>query len=185
MAVSPVGRLFLVTDTEEIARRRARLAGRLIEAWPDLYTPGEAWLGETALSVLEASGGPLAVKLSIDPAVVPVYYGPQLADVESLPLAESLLGRVLSAHGIAVAWITRDQFGERTHHEPRSPHDPIFYLRRPGGVVAHVWRLFRTRHEAWAYVAEDLRSDEEAQRWAERLAIAGWEELIQHHTRGR
>src|SRR4030095_6297170 len=52
------------------------------------------------------------------------YYGPRLQDVESLPLEDSLRARVLSAHGIAAAWITYDQFRARTVYEPTAPAAP-------------------------------------------------------------
>ena len=46
---------------------------------------------------------------------VSIFHGPHLCDLESLPREESLRARVLSAHGIAVAWITLDRStGQRT-----------------------------------------------------------------------
>lgn len=177
-----MGALFLVTDGGEIARRRPLVpAGRLVEAWPDLFTRGEVWLGESAKTLLDAAGAPLAARLELESAAVPVYYGPRLSDVESLPAEESLQTRVLSAHGIAVAWITKDRFGERTQYEPKSPMDPVFYLRRPGGSAAHVWRLFQTRREAVAYMAEYFGDDPEARQWAEGLS-EGWAEMVERHA---
>jgi hypothetical protein len=109
---------------------------------------------------------------------VPVYYGPRLQDVESLPLEESLRARVLSARGIAVAWITYDQFGQRTVYEPTGPADPIFYLRRPGGTAAHIWRLFRTKPEARVYMAEYYGRDSEGRDWAETLPAETFDDLL-------
>jgi hypothetical protein len=109
---------------------------------------------------------------------VPVYYGPRLQDVESLPLEESLRARVLSARGIAVAWITYDQFGQRTVYEPTGPADPIFYLRRPGGTAAHIWRLFRTKPEARIYMAEYYGRDSEGRDWAETLPAETFDDLL-------
>jgi hypothetical protein len=98
--------------------------------------------------------------------------------VESLPLEESLRARVLSARGIAVAWITYDQFGERTVYEPTGPADPIFYLRRPASVVAHIWRLFRTKREARVYMAEYYGRDSEGRDWAESLPAETYDDLL-------
>jgi len=180
-----VARLFLVADGAEIRRRRKLLArGQLVEAWPDLYTVGEFWLGETSRLLLDGVGPPLAVKLALDGSAVPIYYGPRLGDVESLPVEESLQARVLSAHGIAVAWITRDQFGERTVYEPAGPTDPIFYLRRPAATAAHVWRLFRSGREARVYMTEYYGKDSEAREWAEALGAETFEGLLRGHPAG-
>jgi hypothetical protein len=90
---------------------------------------------------------------------------------------------VLSAHGIAVAWITYDQFGQRTVYEPTGPADPIFYLRRPGGAASHIWRLFRTKPEARAYMAEYYGRDSEGRDWAETLPAETFEDLLARHIR--
>ena len=174
-----MARLHALSDASEVARRRKLLPpGRLLEAWPDLYTAGQAWVGDEARALLESAGGTLPIVLSVDAAAVPVYYGPRLSDVESLPLEESLRARVLSARGIAVAWITYDQFGERTVYEPTGPADPIFYLRRPGGTAAHIWRLFRTKSEARVYMAEYYGRDAEGRGWAESLPAETFDELL-------
>jgi hypothetical protein len=178
-----VGRLHLVTDSEEIARRRKRLpAGSVVEAWPDLSAAGRFWIGDASRDLLDSVGTPLPAMLSLDGAILPIYYGPRLQDVESLPAEESLQARVLSAHGIAVAWITIDQFGARTVYEPTGPADPIFYLRRPAGTAAHIWRLFRTRREARVYMGEYYGRDSEARDWAEALPAETFDELLQRHA---
>jgi hypothetical protein len=71
-----------VADGGEITRRRPLVAAdRLVEAWPDLQTKGEFWMGEGAKTPLDATGEPLQAKLELEPAAVPVYYGPRLCDV--------------------------------------------------------------------------------------------------------
>ena len=178
-----MGRLYLIADGGEIARRRPLVtAGRLVEAWPDLHARGEFWMGEDAKALLDAIGEPLPAKLELAPAAVPVYYGPRLCDVDSLPAEESLQTRALSARGIAAVWITMDRFGERTQYEPASPADPVFYLRRPGGSASHIWRLFHSRGEAQVYMAEYFGNDPEAQQWAEGLAAATWEEMVARYA---
>jgi hypothetical protein len=178
-----VGKLYLIADGGEVAKRRRLVpAGRLVEAWPDLHTKGDVWMGEDAKTLLDATGEPLRPKLALKSAAVPIYYGPRLCDVESLPAEESLQTRALSARGIAVVWITMDRFGERTQYEPTSPVDPVFYLRRPGGSAAHVWRLVQSKAEAVVYMAEYFGDDPGARRWAEELAATTWEEMIERHA---
>jgi hypothetical protein len=174
-----MARLHALSDATEVAKRRKLLPpGRLLEAWPDLYTAGQAWVGDEARALLETAGGALPIALSVDAAAVPVYYGPRLQDTESLPLEESLRARVLSARGIAVAWITYDQFGQRTVYEPTGPADPIFYLRRPAGTAVHIWRLFRTKREARVYMAEYYGRDSEGRAWAETLPAETFDDLL-------
>ena len=177
-------RLYLVTDAVEIARRRPLVPrGQLVEVWPDLYAPGQFWMGPTSKALLdEVAATPLPSPLQVDGERVPIYYGPGLADLESLPLEESLRSRALSAHGMAVAWITIDEFGERRRYEPQSPRDPIFYLRRPAGTAAHIWRLFRTRAEAQVYMGESYGRDAEAMQWAQALPTGSYEEMIERHA---
>ena len=65
-------RLHAVSDVAEIAKRRKRLPpGRLLEAWPDLYTAGQAWVGDESLALLESAGGALPIALTVDAAAVP------------------------------------------------------------------------------------------------------------------
>lgn len=178
-----MARLYLVSDAGEIARRRKLIPpGRLVEAWPDLYATGEFWMGETSKELLGGVGTPLSVTLSLDDALVPIYYGPRLQDMESLPLLESLRARVLSAHGIAVAWITIDQFGTRTVYEPTGPTDPIFFLRRPASTAAHIWRLFRNKREAHVYMAEYYGRDSEGREWAETLPSETFRDLLDRYA---
>ncbi len=178
-----MAKLYLSGDGGEITRRRRLVPpGQLVEAWQDLYVAGDFWLGETSKALLDGVGAPLPVKLALDGGAVPIYYGPRLQDIESLPFEESLKSRVLSAHGIAVAWITVDQFGERTVYEPAGPADPIFFLRRPAGTAAHIWRLFRTRREAHAYMAEYYGKDSEGRDWTDSLPVDTFEGLMAKHA---
>lgn len=176
--------VYLVPDGGEIARRRASLpAGTFVEAWPDLYTSGHVWLGSGAKQILDAVGVPLTPVLTLDADRVPVYYGPRLSDLESLPPEESLRARVLSAAGVAVAWVTLDQFGDRNGARAESPLDPTFFLRRRGGPSAHLWRLFRSHDEAVVYLREYYASDPEAQAWAKSIIAVSFADLIERHGR--
>ena len=198
-----MGRLYLVQDKEEVDRRKKLLDPSLvIEVWQDLYAgevawlgddasrrvaysqkrerppAGLFWLGESSKLALDGVGEPLPFLLAVDENSIPVYYGPRLTDIESLPGEESLRARVLSAHGIAVQWVTYNQFGERSNYQPGSPIDPTFYLRRPRGHAAHLFRLFRTKREAIAFITEYYSTDPEALEWAHRLPGESFEQVV-------
>jgi hypothetical protein len=176
-----VSRVYLVADGETIARCRALApSGTVIEAWPDLYTAGLFWMGEESRRLLDAAG-PVVERLSLPADAVAVYYGPRLTDLDSLPPEDSLKARVLSAHGIAAAWITLDRFGQRVWHAPASPTDPVFHLRRRGGGTGHLWRLFRTRAEAVVFMSERYGPDSEAREWAEALGAENFDALLRRH----
>jgi len=168
-----------------MVRRRARVPkGSVVEAWPDMAVGGGAfWVGEESKALLDAAGDtPMAAKLSLPTDAVPVFYGPQLCDIESLPREESLRARVLSAHGVAVAWITLNPMGERASHEPRSLDEPTFHLRRPGGGSGHLWRLFRTKAEAITWTAQTWGKDSEGAEWARALPAEDFEALLRRGT---
>jgi len=175
-------KIYALSDAGEIARRRKLLPGRMVEVWPDLYDTGRFWTGETSRELLDSAGPTLPVLLALDGSHVPIYYGPRLQDVESLPGEESLRARVASAHGVAVTWITLDQWGARTVYEPAGPTDPVFFLRRPAGTSAHIWRLFRRRREGQAYMAESFGKDAEARAWAAALPVDSFDELLARYA---
>lgn len=170
--------IYLVADRDEIARRRGQATGSLVEAWADLADPTHVWLSEESKAALDRLGPPLTCVLAIPERAIPVYYGPRLADLESLPSGASLRSRVLSVRGIAVAWATLDASGRRNEFQPASPADPTFHLRRPGTQRAHLWRLFRSRVDAVAWVAEYLLGDEEARQWAADLPASEFSDLV-------
>jgi hypothetical protein len=171
--------IHLIEATAEIARRRKALPpGTLVEAWPDLTEPGVAWVGDEAKRLLDSAGPPIPARLSVSEDLIGIYYGPRLRDVGSLPREESLRARVLSAHGVAVAWVTIDERGERAAPEIEATSDPTFYLRRPRGDAAHLWRLFRTRREAEAFVEMHFADDAEAGRWARDLPVEDFPSLM-------
>jgi len=179
-----VSHLYLTAARDEIARRRRLVPkGQVVEAWPDHAEPAVLWLGESSRALLEAVGAPLEANLALPANTIAVYYGPRLCDVESLPSEESLKGRVVSGHGIAVAWITLDRFGQRASSEPGSPSDPVFHLRRVGGGAGHLWRLFRTKDDAVRYMGETFGPDSEGAEWAQELAVADFAELLERHAR--
>jgi hypothetical protein len=177
-------RLYFMADGDEMVRRRARVPkGSIVEAWPDMVARGGSfWVGDESKALLDAAGEtPMTATLVLPAEAVPIFYGPQLCDLESLPREESLRARVLSARGVAVAWITLDRFGQRISHEPKALDEPIFHLRRPGGGAGHVWRLFRTKGEAIAWMEEAYGDDSEGAEWARALPADDFEALLQRH----
>jgi hypothetical protein len=177
--------IHLIEASPEIARRRNALPrGALVEAWPDLVQPGVAWVGDEAKRLLDSVGTPIPATLSIDGNWIRIYYGPRLRDVGSLPREESLRARVLSAHGVAVAWVTIDERGERATPEIEAASEPTFYLRRPRGDAAHLWRLFRAKREAEAFMEAHFADDAEAPQWAMDLPVDDFQSLIERASTG-
>ncbi len=178
-----MSRVYLVAARDEIARRRPLLPkGSVIEAWPDREVAGLFWMGETSKTLLESVGPPIPAQQSLPLDSVAVYYGPRLADLESLPTEESLKSRVLSGHGFAAAWITLNRLGERGAHEPTGPDDPIFHLRRLGGGSGHVWRLFRDRTDAREFMAEHDGRGSEGHEWAQALEVETFAEFLKKYA---
>ena len=179
-----MSRLYFMGDADEMVRRRGKVPkGSIVEAWADIAGGGMYWVGEDSKALLDALGEPLKATLSLPEDSVRVFYGPQLADIDSLPREQSLRARVLSVHAIAVAWITLDRHGQRTSYEPKSPTDPVFHLRRPGGGAGHVWRRFETKREAVDYMRESYGNDSEGATWAEQLEASDFDDLLKRHAR--
>lgn len=179
-----MSRLYFMAGGDEMVRRRSLVPkGSVVEAWADLVGGGTFWVGEESRGLLDAAGeAPMKPQLTLPAEAVPIFYGPQLCDIESLPREESLRARVLSVHAIAVAWITLDRFGERVTYEPKGPADPIFHLRRPGGGAAHVWRRFDTKADAMTFMREVYGTESEAFEWAETLPDTDFESLLKRHA---
>ena len=179
-----MSRLYFMAGGDEMVRRRALVPkGSIVEAWADVVGGGTFWVGEESKRLLDAAGAaPMPVQLSVPADAVPVFYGPQLTDIESLPREESLRARVLSVHAIAVAWITLDRFGERVTYEPKGPTDPIFHLRRPGGGAGHVWRRFDSKPDAITFMREVYGVPSEAAEWAETLDVDDFPALLKRYA---
>jgi hypothetical protein len=179
-----MSRLYFMAGGDEMVRRRSLVPrGSVVEAWADLVGGGTYWVGEESKRLLDAAGDePIKPQLSLPADAVPIFYGPQLCDIESLPREESLRARVLSVHAIAVAWITLDRFGERVTYQPQGPGDPIFHLRRPGGGAGHVWRRFETKADAVAFMREVYGAESEATEWAETLEVEDFETLLKRYA---
>ena len=147
-----MSRLYFMHDGQEMVRRRGQVPkGSVVEAWADMAVGGGTfWVGEGSKALLDAAGAePMKATLAVPAEVVGIFYGPHLCDLESLPREESLRARVLSAHAIAVAWITLDPSGQRTAHDAASPADPVFHLRRPGGGAGTSGAASRAGARQW------------------------------------
>src|SRR5260370_39222219 len=175
-----MARLYFMGDGDEMVRRRARVPkGSGGEAWADQRGGGACWVGEESKRLRDEAGeAPMPARLWVSDEAVPVFYGPRLSDVESLPREESLRARALSMQGIAVAWITLDRFGERVAYEPASPADPVFHLRRPGRGAGHVRRRFATKREAIDFMREAYGAESEGSDGAEMLPVGDFEALL-------
>ena len=181
-----MSRIYFLHDGNDMVRRRAQVPkGWVVEAWADVAVGGGTfWVGEDAKALLDAAGEqPMTAQLAIPAEAVAIFYGPRLCDLESLPREESLRARVLSAHAVAVAWVTLDGLGQRTTHEPASPADAVFHLRRPGGGAGHVWRLFRDKREAMAWMDDAYGADSEGAEWARALPADDFDALVKRHAR--
>ena len=181
-----MSRVYFLHDGSDMIKRRALVPrGSVVEAWADVAVGGGTfWVGEDSKALLDAAGAePMAAQLAIPAEAIAIFYGPHLCDLESLPREESLRARVLSAHGVAAAWITLDRFGQRVAHEPASPADPVFHLRRPGGGPGHLWRLFRAKDEAVTFMDEAYGADSEGAEWARALPAGDFDALVKRHAR--
>ena len=186
-----MSRLYLTAARDEIARRRGLAPkGQVVEAWPDHAEPGALWIGDETRALLDSLGEPIKVELAL-PSSIWISFAILCQRMASGPAGRqawmsaptaSLKARVVSGHGIAVAWITLDRFGQRASYEPHSPSDPVFHLRRVGGGAGHLWRLFRAKDEAVAYMAEAYGRDSEGVEWAQSLAVADFAELLRLHA---
>src|SRR5256712_10543054 len=117
-----MGRLYFMADGDEMVRRRARIPkGFVVEAWADRRGGSAFWVGEDSKRLLDEAGeAPMPARLSVPDDGVPVFYGPRLCDVESLPREETLRARVLSVQGLAGARVTPHPFGARVSLQPES-----------------------------------------------------------------
>ena len=74
--------------------------------------------------------------------------------------------------------VQQNDLGYRRPHEPASPTEPVFHLRRPGGGAGHVWRAFTTRGEAIAFMRQAYGAPSEGADWAEGLPVEDFETLL-------
>ena len=173
-------RIFRVDDGRAVReRQRALPQGTVVDAWPDVFDPRSFWIGEMAKRLLDAPGAPLRASVTVEGSRIAIYYPDEPRDGASLPPRDSLRVRVLSGHGIAVAWFgTTVGVGKRPLPEPASPEDAFFFLMRMGSRINHAWRLFRTRDEAIEFMGRHFPEDAKGRAWAEALPVTSYIDLL-------
>lgn len=173
-------RIFRIDDGRALReRQRALPQGTVVDAWPDVFEPRTFWIGETTKRMLEEAGAPLPASAAVEGSCIAIFFPDEPRDQGSLPPEESLRVRVLSGHGVAVAWFgTTVGMGKRPLPEPVSPEDAFFFLMRMGSRINHAWRLFRTRDEAIEFMRRHFPDDMEARAWAETLPLASYSALL-------
>lgn len=160
-------------------RQRALPKGTVAEVWPDVFAPGMFWISEATKELLEGVGGPLRPSAVVESSRILIFYPDEPRDLVSMPLEDSVRGRVLAGHGIAATWYgTTAHPGIRPLPEPATPEDAFFYLMRVGSRTNHVWRLFRTREEAVEFIGRTFPHDARASAWAESLPVARYLDLL-------
>ncbi|MBI2002741.1 MAG: hypothetical protein HYS69_16430 [candidate division NC10 bacterium] len=175
-----MSRIYRIDDGWAVReRQRALPKGIVAEAWPDVFEPGTFWISQATKRLLDGAGGPLTPSAVVEGSRIPIYFPEGTEERDSLPSEESLRVRVLAGHGIAVIWYgTPSRPGGRPLPEPTSPEDAFFTLMKMGSRVNHLWRLFRTRHEAVEFMGRHFPQDARARTWAEALAVARYSELL-------
>ena len=176
-----MGRIYRIDDGRAVReRQRALPQGTVVDAWPDVFEPRTFWLGETTKQLLDAAGAPLPTSAVVEGSRIAIFYPDEARDEASLPPEDSLRVRVLSGHGIAVAWYgTTSGTGRRPLPEPASPEDPFFFLMRMGCRINHAWRLFRTKEEAIEFMTRHFPDNPRAKVWADALPVARHADLLQ------
>ncbi|HSB78996.1 MAG TPA: hypothetical protein VLM91_09420 [Candidatus Methylomirabilis sp.] len=173
-------RIFRIEDGRAVReRQRALPRGTVVDAWPDVFDPRAIWIGETTKRMLEEKGAPLPASAVVEGSRIGVFFPDEPRDQASLPPEESLRMRVLSGHGMAVAWFgTTEGKGKRPLPEPVSPEDAFFFLMRMGSRINHAWRLFRAQDEAIEFMRRHFPDNAEARTWADALPAASFKELL-------
>ena len=145
-------------------RIQGRWPGRYFEIWPDVFEDGLYWVGEEAKAMLDELDVPHQVRCTVDDERVPIFYGglpPGSADV--LPGPESVRARALAGRGIAVALV--EEGSGRPSVEPAGPEDAYFFLSRPRAGRYFIWRLFRSKDDARAFIRRHQVTDGDLEAW--------------------
>lgn len=159
---------------------RQVLQGRYVEIWSDVFEPGIFWVADEARQALEEVGITFTVLAQIPNERIAVYYARHLQpDLESMPGENSVKARVLAGHGIGAVLFFIGDRRQMPPEEPTDPKDTVFYLSKPGAGYYYLWRLFRSKEDAEYYVAQKLKDDEDAKRWAASIPVMAYAELLQ------
>jgi len=158
---------------------RAKAPGRVIELWPDVFAAELYWLAPETRALLDACGAEVRYLYKVEEAAVPLYglerYPGSPAD---LPAPDSVRTRTLAGHGIGVEFVQALREGDTPAAEPTAPTDAVFFLRRPGGEMNFLWRLFRSRADAMHQAAQRRGTDPGFAAWVEQLRVEDFSGLL-------
>jgi len=163
---------------------REVLKGRYVEIWTDVFENGVFWVADEAKLALENVKIPFTVLSRIPADWVKIYHARQLEPgPASLPHEDSVKARILAGHGIGAVLFFIGDGQKMPPEEPTDPRDALFYLSMPGAKCYCLWRLFRSREDAEAHVAQRFKDDEAAKTWAASLPVLAYGELLERAGR--
>lgn len=163
-----------------ILRQIRRTApGGAPELWPDVFEKGLYWLAPETRALLVASGVEVPYLYKVDEAAVPLFGVERYqGDPADLPTPDSVRTRTLAGHGIGVEFVQALREGDVPLAEPTAPTDAVFFLRRPGGQVNFLWRLFRSRADASHQGVQRRGTDPSFAAWVGQLAAEEFSALL-------
>ena len=161
------------------ARRQIqdRWPGRYFEIWPDVFEGGLYWVGGETKALLDDLKVPHDIRYAVDDERVPIFYGgrpPGTPDV--LPGAESVRTRTLAWRGIGVALV--EEGSGRPSLEPSGPEDAYFFLSRPRAGRYFIWRLFRSKEDARAFIRKHHFADADLEGWLAASPVERFADLV-------
>lgn len=177
------GRWFFCLRTRQapsiLRQIRPKAPGGVVELWPDVFETGLYWLAPETRALLDACGVEVRYLYRVDEAAVPLFGLERYrGDPAELPAAASVRTRTLAGHGIGVEFVQALREGDTPAAEPTAPTDAVFFLRRPGGQVNFLWRLFRSRADAAHHAAQRRGTDPRFSAWVEQLTVEDFSGLL-------
>jgi len=184
-------KIYRLGDIAEILKRKQAIPpGAPAQVWGDvleqskvglLHLPKFFWVDEATKRVLNGLGDPLESLFAVDGERIPIFSLKPPADMEDYPSETSVRVRVIAGHGIGVAWLQCDPGGTPLLHEPSSPRDAFFLLKRVGSNVTHLWRLFRSREDARWFLNTYFPEDPQVSTWPDLLPADDFEDFLRRY----
>ncbi|MBI3989395.1 MAG: hypothetical protein HY347_07235 [candidate division NC10 bacterium] len=184
-------KIYRLGDAAEILKRKQAIPpGVPAQVWGDvleqskvglLRLPKFFWVDEETKMVLDGLGDPLKPLFAIDGEKIPIFSLKPPEGREGYPSETSVRVRVIAGHGIGVAWLQCDPGEARLLHEPSSPRDAFFFLKRVGFHATHLWRLFRSREDARWFVNTYSPEDPQASTWPDLLPADDFEDFLRRY----
>lgn len=158
---------------------RPQAPGEVVELWPDVFEAGLYWLAPETRALLDACGVEVSYLYKVDEAAIPLFGLERYpGDPAELPAPASVRTRTVAGHGIGVEFVQALREGDTPAAEPTAPTDAVFFLRRPGGGVNFLWRLFRSRGDAAHQAAQRRGRDPGFAAWVEQLGVEDFSGLL-------